>query len=46
MHTAFPVAPGYESCSREGKLRLPAPDFVAEELEAVLDVNNPRFLRM
>jgi hypothetical protein len=28
------------------KLCLPALDFVAEEFEAVLDMNNPRFLRM
>jgi hypothetical protein len=25
---------------------LPALDFVAEELEALVDVNNPRLLRM
>ncbi len=31
---------------RQMELLLPALDFVAEELEALADVNNPRLLRM
>jgi hypothetical protein len=37
----------YESYSRAEKaLSPPVLDFVAEELEAVPDMNNPRLLRM